>query len=163
MPAPSAYSIRHNRSAASSSSSSSSFPPPPVDVARSWFALLLPLLLLSLELHHVVHDGCIREELFLGHTEYRRAKHVKQQWRKCSPLPKTLRYVGLLLPPSIVQPHAFLHAVAELAGDGEHSRGHAKKKSKDSPHKGSVDGVICFGEVDKARVRTSCQSSSAGV
>ena len=40
----------------------------------------------------------------------------------------------------------------ELADDGEHSRWHAKA-SKDIPQKGSVDGVVCFGEVDKAQVQ----------
>ena len=40
----------------------------------------------------------------------------------------------------------------ELADDGEHSRWHAKT-SKDIPQKGSVDGVIRFGEVDKAQVQ----------
>ena len=40
----------------------------------------------------------------------------------------------------------------ELADDGEHSRWHAKT-SKDIPQKGSVDGVVCFGEIDKAQVQ----------
>ena len=46
----------------------------------------------------------------------------------------------------MIQPHTCLHAVMEMADDGEHSRRHAKT-SKDIPQKGSVDGVICFGEV----------------
>ena len=53
---------------------------------------------------------------------------------------------------SIIQPHACLHAVVELADDGEHSWWHAKT-SKHIPQKGLVDGVICFGEVDKAQVK----------
>ena len=53
---------------------------------------------------------------------------------------------------SIIQPHACLHAVAELADDGEHSRWYAKT-SKDIPQKGSVDGVICVGEVYKAQAQ----------
>ena len=44
---------------------------------------------------------------------------------------------------SIIQPHACLHAVVELADDGNHSRLHAKT-SKDIPQKGSVDGDICL-------------------
>ena len=44
-----------------------------------------------------------------------------------------------------------LHAVMEFADGREHSRWHAKT-SKDIPQKGSVDGVICFGKVDKAQV-----------
>ena len=40
----------------------------------------------------------------------------------------------------------------DLADYGEHSRWHAKT-SKDIPQKGSVDGVVCFGEVDKAQVQ----------
>ena len=40
----------------------------------------------------------------------------------------------------------------ELADDTEHSRWNAKT-SKDIPQKGSVDGVLCFGEVDKAHVQ----------
>ena len=39
-----------------------------------------------------------------------------------------------------------------LADDGEHSRWHAKT-IKDIPQKASVDGVVCFGEVDKAHVQ----------
>ena len=42
----------------------------------------------------------------------------------------------------------------ELADDGKHSRWHAKT-SKDIPQKGSVDGVIFFVEVDRARVQGS--------
>ena len=45
-----------------------------------------------------------------------------------------------------------LHAVVELADNGEHSRWHAKT-SKDIPQKGSVDGVVCFEEDDKAQVQ----------
>ena len=40
----------------------------------------------------------------------------------------------------------------ELAYDGEHSRWHAKT-SKDILQKSSVDGVVCFGEVDKAQAQ----------
>ena len=59
--------------------------------------------------------------------------------------------VNFFLAPSITQPHACLHTLVELADDGEHSRWHAKT-SKDIPQKGSVDGVICFSEVDKSKV-----------
>ena len=88
-----------------------------------------------LELHHVVRDGCISEEAFPGHTQYRREKHVEQQWRDHASLPETLPHVELIRALSIIQPHACLHAVVELASDGEHSRWHAKT-SKDIPHKG---------------------------
>ena len=40
----------------------------------------------------------------------------------------------------------------ELADDGEHSRWHANT-SKDIQQKGSVDRVICFGEVDESRAQ----------
>ena len=40
----------------------------------------------------------------------------------------------------------------ETADDGEHSGWHAKT-SKDIPQKGSVDGIIFFGEIDKAQVQ----------
>ena len=43
-----------------------------------------------------------------------------------------------------------MHTVVEFAVDGEHSSWHAKA-SKDIPQNGSVDGVVCFGEVDKAQ------------
>ena len=33
-------------------------------------------------MHHVVRDGCISEEAFLGHTQYRRENHVEQQWTR---------------------------------------------------------------------------------
>ena len=67
-------------------------------------------------------------------------------------MPETLPHVELIRVLSIIQPHACLHAVVELADDGEHSRWHAKT-SNDIPQKGSVDGVICFDEVDKAQVQ----------
>ena len=88
----------------------------------------------------------------LGHTQYRREKHVEQQWREHACLPEILPHVIRAL--SITQPHACLHAVVELVDDGEHSRWHTKT-SKDTPQKGSVDGAICFGEVDKAQVQGS--------
>ena len=40
----------------------------------------------------------------------------------------------------------------ELADDGDRSRWHAKT-SEDIPQKGSVDGVVCFGELDEAQVQ----------
>ena len=40
----------------------------------------------------------------------------------------------------------------EFADDGENFWWHAKT-SKDIPQKGSVDRVVCFGEVDKAQVQ----------
>ena len=40
----------------------------------------------------------------------------------------------------------------ELADDSEHSRWQTKT-NKDIPQKGSVDGVVCFGDVDKAQVQ----------
>ena len=67
-------------------------------------------------------------------------------------MPETLRHVELIRALSIIQPHACLHTVVELADDGDHSRWHAKT-SKDIPQKASVDGVVCFGEVDKAHVQ----------
>ena len=67
---------------------------------------------------------------------------------------KTLIHVELIRALSIIQPHACLHAVMELADDGEHSRWHAKT-GEDIPQKGSVDGVMCFGGVDKAQVQGS--------
>ena len=67
-------------------------------------------------------------------------------------MPETLPHVELIRALSIITPHACLHAVVELADDGEHSRWHAKT-SKDVPQKGSVDGVIRFMEVDKAQVQ----------
>ena len=84
--------------------------------------------------------------------QHRREKHVEQQWREHASLPETLPYVELVPPLSTIQPHACLHAVVELADDGEHSRWHAKT-SNNIPQKGSVDGVICFGEVDKTQVQ----------
>ena len=65
---------------------------------------------------------------------------------------ETLPHVELFRALSVIQPHACLHAVVELADDGERSRWHAKT-SKDIPQNGSVHGVICFGEVDKAQVQ----------
>ena len=53
---------------------------------------------------------------------------------------------------SIIQPHTCLRAVVKFVNDGEHSRWHPKA-SKDIPQKGLVDGVICFGKVDKAHVQ----------
>ena len=47
-----------------------------------------------------------------------------------------------------------LDAVVELADDGEHSRWHAQT-SKDTLQKGSVDGVIYFGEFHKAQIQES--------
>ena len=67
-------------------------------------------------------------------------------------MPETLPHVELIRALSIIQPHACSHAVVELVDDGEHSRWHAKT-SKDIPQKGSVDGVICFGEVDKVQAQ----------
>ena len=146
MPASSAYSTPHL------CTSSSSSLPRPVDFACAWYALFFPFLL-SLELHHVAHDGCISEEAFLGHAQYRREKHDEQQWREHAPLPETLHHVELIRALSnIIQPHACLHVVVKLADDGEHSRWHAKT-SKDIPQKGLVDGLICFGEVDKAQAQ----------
>ena len=89
---------------------------------------------------------------FFGHTQYRREKHVEQQWPEHASLPETLPHIKLIRALSIIQPHECLHTVVELADDGEHSRWRAKT-SKDIPQKGSVDGVICFGEVDKAQVQ----------
>ena len=67
-------------------------------------------------------------------------------------MPETLPHVELIRALSIIQRHACLRAVVELADDGEHSRWHAKT-SKDTPQKGSVDGVIYFGEIDKSQVQ----------
>ena len=53
---------------------------------------------------------------------------------------------------SVIPPHLCLHAVLKLADNIEHSWWHAKT-SKDIPLKGSVDGVICFGGVDKTQVQ----------
>ena len=86
---------------------------------------------------------------FLGHTHYRRGKHVEQQWREHASLPETFPHVELIRALSIIQPHVCLHTVVELADEGEHSRWHAKT-SKDIPQKGSADGVVCIGEVDNA-------------
>ena len=69
-------------------------PSPPVEFACAGSALLFAFLLHSLELHHVVGDGCIREEAFLGHTQYRREKHVEQHWREHASLPETLDIHG---------------------------------------------------------------------
>ena len=86
------------------------------------------------------------EEAFLGHTQYRREKHVQQQWREHAFLSETLPHVKLIRALSIIQPHACLHTAVELADDGEHCRWHANT-SKDTPQKGSVDGVVCFGDM----------------
>ena len=67
-------------------------------------------------------------------------------------MPETLPTVELIRALPITQPHACLHAVAELADDGEHSRCHAQT-SQDIPQKGSADGIICFGEVNKVQVQ----------
>ena len=85
-------------------------------------------------MHHVVDDGCIREEEFLGHTQCRRENHVEQQWRKHAPLPETSPHVELIPGLSIIQPHACLYAVVELADDGERSRWYTQT-SKDIPHR----------------------------
>ena len=68
-------------------------------------------------------------------------KNMSQQWRENASLPETLPHVELIQALSIIQLHACLHAVVELADDGEHSRWDAKT-SKDTPQKGSVGGVI---------------------
>ena len=52
-----------------------------------------PLALILLELHHVVRDGCISEEAFVGHTQYRSENHVEQQWNEHPSLPETLPHV----------------------------------------------------------------------
>ena len=92
------------------------------------------------------------EEAFHGHTQDRREKHVKNQWREHASLPETLPYVELVQVLSIIQLHACLYGVVELGDYDELSRRHAKT-SKDMPQKGSVDGVIRFREVDKAQVQ----------
>ena len=120
---------------------------PSVDFARPWLAFPFLLLHISLELHHADRDGCISEETFLGHTQYRCEKRVEQQWREHTPLPKILLHIERI-PTStpITRPHACSHAVVELMNDGKHSRRYAKA-SKGSPQKDSADGPMCFGEV----------------
>ena len=81
-----------------------------------------------------------------------RSTTVKNMLNSSASLPETLPHVELIRALSIIPPHACSHAVVDLADDGEYSRWHAKA-SKDIPQKGSVDGVVCFGEVDKAQVR----------
>ena len=44
------------------------------------------------------------------------------QWREHASLPETLPHVELIRALYIIRPHACLHAVVELADDGEHSR-----------------------------------------
>ena len=110
--------------------------------------------LLSLKLHHIVRNGCISEKAFLGNMQYRCVKHVTQQWREHASFPETLPDVQLIRALSIIQLHACLHIVVELADNIEHSRWHAKP-SKDITQKCSVDGVLCFGEVDKAQMQDS--------
>ena len=100
----------------------------------------------------MARDGCIREDLFLGHTHNRRQKHVeRRQGREDPPSPETLPHGEFIRALPITQPHACLNAVGELEDDGEHCRWHARTR-KDIPRKGSVDRVVCFVEVDSAQV-----------
>ena len=57
--------------------------------------LFLPLLLMSLELHRSVRDGCISDAAFLGHAQHRRKNRVEQQLlrREQTSLPKTPLHV----------------------------------------------------------------------
>ena len=103
-------------------------------------------------MNRAVRDGCISKEALVGRTQYRREKHVEPQWRKHASFAETLSHVELMRALSIIQPHACLYSVVELADNGGDSRWHAKT-SKGIPQECSVDRVICFGEVDKAQVQ----------
>eukprot|EP00904_Undaria_pinnatifida_P013748 jgi/Undpi1/9503/HiC_scaffold_27.g11959.m1 len=100
-------------------------------------------------LHLSVRDGCISEERFSATRSTAVKNMLNNSGASTHPC---LRPCELIRALSIIQPHACLHTVVELADDGEHYRWHAKT-SKDIPQKGSVDGAICFDGVDKSQVQ----------
>ena len=103
-------------------------------------------------------------KFFSATRSTRREERVAQLWREHTPLPKTLPHVELTRALPIIQPHACLHAcmpswniaclhaVVELADDGELSRWHAKTNKLSQP-KGSVDGIICFDRSTKHKYK----------
>ena len=66
------------------------------------------------------------EEAFHGHTQDRREKHVKHQWREHPSLSETLPYVKLFRVLSIIRLHACLYGIVGLGDDGKISRWHDK-------------------------------------
>ena len=132
MTASSAYSIPHNLCA--SSSPSSSFPPRPSTLPARGLLFLCPFSFF------LVAVTCCPWRPH-QRAQYRREKHDEQQWGDHTPSPKTLPHVDLIQALPVIQSHACLNAIVELADDGEHSRWHVNS-SKDSPQKESVDGVI---------------------
>lgn len=96
----------------------------------------LAFLFLPLELHTVVHDGCISEEPFLGHAQQRR-EHIFTNSDACRRPCST----------SIISNPSTRMLVRHRGIGSEHSRWHAKA-SNDSVPGGSVDGVVDRGKID---------------
>ena len=88
------------------------------------------------------------------HVYNRRKEDVKQEGREHAPLAKALIHSESPKTHSVVESHACLHTILEMTNDQDHFLWHAKT-CEYFLEEGSVNGVIRFGNVDKAYIQQS--------
>ena len=74
-------------------------------------------------------------------------------------MPQSLSDVKPFRVLTVIRTHASSHAFVELAGNGQHLAWYAEA-CEHHPQQLSVDGVICFLEIDEARLQGGSPSSS---
>ena len=104
------------------------------------------------QVHESVHDVFVRLETRIGHVYNHREEYVKQEGREHAPLAKALFHSKPSRAHSVVEPHAYSHAILELTNDRDHILWYAKTGGY-CPEEGSVNRVVRFGKVDKAYIQ----------
>ena len=99
-----------------------------------------------------VHDAFVRLKTRGGHVYKRREEDVEQEGCEHTPLTKALFHSKPPRAHPVVERHAYSHAIAELTNDRDHILSHAKMGDY-CPEKGSINGVVRFGKVDKAYIQ----------
>ena len=99
-----------------------------------------------------MHQSVLRLEMHVGYVYNHREEYVEQKGRKRATLTKALLHSEPPRGHPVVEQHACSHAIIELTNDGDHILWHAKT-GEYSPGECSINGVVCFGKVDKAYIQ----------
>ena len=137
-PASSVYSIPQNGVARTNSQKVAS-PRPPAS-----------LFFLS-QVYQSVYDAFVRLETRGGQVCNRREEYVEQEGYEHLPLTKTLFHSEPPRAHPVVESHACSHTIVEMTNDRNNNLWHAKT-GEYCPEKGSINGVVRFGKVDKAYI-----------
>ena len=107
---------------------------------------------LILQVHQSVHGVFVRLETRVGHVYSRHKEDVEQEGRQHAPLMKALFYGKPPRAHPVIESHACSHAIMELMNGRDLILWHAKT-GEYRPREGSVNGVVCFGKVDKVYIQ----------